>query len=64
MDVEVMIVWGLMAFGLYFLLLAFVIRAALDRSKLTEQLAALTDEVRMLRRELAKEQPNVIDKRV
>jgi len=64
MENEITLVIGAAALAINLLLMTLVIRYAINQSKLTGQLAELIDEVRMLRRELAKEKPRVIDKRV
>jgi len=64
MNTDELIVIILMAGVLHLLVLTMVIRNAINQSKLTERLAELTDEVRMLRRELAREKAQIIDKRV
>jgi hypothetical protein len=64
MNSDDLIVIILMAGVLHLLVLTMVIRNAINQSKLTERLAELTDEVRMLRRELAREKAQIIDKRV
>lgn len=57
-------VLGVIAWAINLLVMFMVIRYAINQSKLTEQLAELIDEVRMLRRELEKERKHIIDKRV
>ncbi|REJ14902.1 MAG: hypothetical protein C6W59_09465 [Paenibacillaceae bacterium] len=64
MNTDELIVIILMAGVLHLLVLTMVIRNAINQSKLTDRLAELTDEVRMLRRELAREKAQIIDKRV
>gem|GEM_PF-1375520 len=64
MNTGELIVIILMAGVLHLLVLTMVIRNAINQSKLTDRLAELTDEVRMLRRELAREKAQIIDKRV
>ncbi|AGA57726.1 hypothetical protein Theco_1588 [Thermobacillus composti KWC4] len=64
MNTDELIVIILMAGVLHLLGVTMVIRNAINQSKLTDRLAELTDEVRMLRRELAREKAQIIDKRV
>ncbi|MGM0879438.1 MAG: hypothetical protein ACQEXQ_00150 [Bacillota bacterium] len=50
-------------FVVFILLLPVVIRGAIDSSKLPKQLDTLTDEIRMLRKEI-EENKHIIDKKV
>lgn len=61
---DTVILLGIVSWIITLLLMVVVIRHAINQSKLTGYLATLIDEVRMLRRELARERQSVIDERV
>ncbi len=57
------ILFGIIFLVISMLLLSFVIRGAIDSSKLTKQMETLNSEIQMLRKEIS-ENKHIVDKRV
>ncbi|KRE39767.1 hypothetical protein ASG81_17700 [Paenibacillus sp. Soil522] len=57
------ILFGIIFLVISMLLLSFVIRGAIDSSKLTKQMETLNSEFQMLRKEIS-ENKHIVDKRV